>query len=264
MKIIVSGGAALQSRLARVFWSANIAVLEGYGLSETSPVIAVNDLVKNEVKFGSVGTILKDVEVKLAEDGEILCKGPNVMQGYYKEPELTKEVMDKDGWFHTGDIGVFVDDIYLKITDRKKEIFKLSSGKYVAPQIIENKFKESIFIEQLMVVGENEKFASALIAPNFDYLHNWCSLHKVHYTDNNDLILLPEVISRIQKEVNELNKQLGATEQIKRFRLVSDQWSPETGELSHKLSLKRKVIYKKYENILNEIFSVTKESETVK
>ena len=263
IKVIVSGGAALQPRLARVFWSAQISVVEGYGLSETSPVIAANDMVKNQIKFGTVGPVLKDVEVKIAEDGEILCKGPNVMLGYYKEPELTKEVIDEDGWFHTGDIGVIEDDLYLRITDRKKEIFKLSSGKYVAPQIIENKFKESIFIEQVMVVGENEKFASALIAPNFDYLHSWCTLHKVHFSDNKDLIKLPKIVSRIQREVNELNKQLGSTEQIKRFRLVHDQWSPETGELSHKLSLKRKAIYQKYDHILREIYLVAKEAELV-
>ncbi|NOZ47644.1 MAG: long-chain fatty acid--CoA ligase [Chlorobi bacterium] len=261
VQIIVSGGAALQPRLARVFWAAKISVVEGYGLTETAPVIAVNDLTKNQVKFGTVGPVLKDVEVKIAEDGEILCKGPNVMLGYYKEPELTAEAIDEDGYYHTGDIGRIEDDLYLKITDRKKEIFKLSSGKYIAPQIIENKIKESIFIEQLMVVGENEKFASALIAPNFDYLHNWCSIHKIHFEDNKELIQNPKVVSRIQKEVNMLNKQLGATEQIKRFRIVCDQWSPETGELSHKLSLKRKVIHKKYDHILNEIYSKVKEPE---
>lgn len=254
-KIIVSGGAALQPRLARVFSAARIIVLEGYGLTETSPVIAVNNYTTQEIKVGTVGPVIDGVEVKIADDGEILCKGPNIMLGYYKQPELTSEVIDEDGWFHTGDIGVFVDGKYLKITDRKKEIFKLSSGKYVAPQVLENKFKESFFIEQLMVIGENEKFASALIAPNYEFLHNWCTLHSVKYRDNKELIQIPEVIARFQKEVNEINKQLAFHEQIKRSRLVWEEWSVLTGELSAKMSLKRKVISQKYEEIIREIFS---------
>ena len=255
VKVIVSGSAALQPRLATIFWAANIRVLEGYGLTETSPVIAVNNMVTDEIKVGTVGPVIKDVEVKIAEDGEILCKGPNVMLGYYKEPKLTAETIDKDGWFHTGDIGEIVEDKLLKITDRKKEIFKLSSGKYVAPQVIENKFKESFFIQQIMVIGENEKFASALIAPNFEFLHNWCSIHKVKFRDNKELINLPVVMKRYQKEVNEINKPLAFHEQIKRFRLVCEEWSTASGELSHVLKLRRKVIYKKYDRVVQEIFS---------
>jgi long-chain acyl-CoA synthetase len=194
--------------------------------------------------------------VKIDKDGEILCKGPNVMLGYYNEPELTKEIIDEDGWLHTGDIGEIVDDKYLKITDRKKEIFKLSSGKYIAPQVIENKFKESFFIEQIMVVGENEKFASALISPNFQFLHNWCTLHGIKYRDNNELISNPKVVARYQREVNEMNSKLGQTEQIKRFRMVSEEWSTQTGELSPTLKLKRKFLYEKYSSLLREIFSM--------
>ncbi len=257
VKTIVSGGAALQPRLATIFWAAKIHVIEGYGLTETSPVIAVNNLVTDEVMVGTVGPLIKDVQVKIAEDGEILTKGPHIMMGYYKKPDLTKEVIDEDGWFHTGDIGKMIDNKYLKITDRKKEIFKLSSGKYVAPQVIENKFKESLFIEQLMVIGENEKFASALISPNFEFLHNWCFLHKIKYRDNEHLIQIPEVIARYQKEVNNLNKDLAFHEQIKRFRLVCKEWSPATGELSPTLKLKRGVLYKEYDKIIKEIFSVS-------
>lgn len=253
--IIVSGGAALQPRLATIFWAAGIRVLEGYGLTETSPVVAVGDMVKDEVIFGAVGPLIKDVEVKIADDGEILCKGPNVMMGYYNKPELTKEVIDEDGWFHTGDIGMMVDNKYLKITDRKKEIFKLSNGKYIAPQVIENKFKESFFIQQLMVIGENEKFASALISPNFEFLHNWCSIHDVKYRDNKELVQIPEVVARYQKEVNVINKNLALHEQIKRFRMVYKEWTPGTGELSPTLKLKRNFIYKEYEHIIKEIFS---------
>lgn len=253
--IIVSGGAALQPRLATIFWAANIRVLEGYGLTETSPVVAVGNMVTDEVMFGAVGPLIKDVEVKIAEDGEILCKGPNIMMGYYNKPELTKEVIDEDGWFHTGDIGMMVDDKYLKITDRKKEIFKLSNGKYIAPQVIENKLKESFFIQQLMVIGENEKFASALISPNFEFLHNWCSIHDIKYRDNQELIQIPEVVARYQKEVKEINKNLALHEQIKRSRLVYKEWTPGTGELSPTLKLKRKFIYKEYEHIIKEIFS---------
>jgi long-chain acyl-CoA synthetase len=209
-----------------------------------------------EVVFGTVGTVIENVEVKIAEDGEILTKGPNLMLGYYKAPELTSEVIDKDGWFHTGDIGIMVDGKYLKITDRKKEIFKLSNGKYIAPQMIENKLKESFFIENLMVVGENQKFASALISPNYEFLHNWASIHGIKFRDNLQLIALPEVIARFQKEVNEMNKNIGLTEQIKRFRLVSEEWGPQTGELSPTLKLKRKVIGIKYKKVLDEIYAV--------
>jgi len=255
MKLIVSGGAALQPRLARVFWAAGIPVLEGYGLTETSPVISVNHFQQpNSVRFGSVGPILENVQVVIAEDGEILMKGPNLMKGYFKDPDLTKQAIDEDGWFHTGDIGHIDDNRFLVITDRKKEIFKMSSGKYVAPQVIENKVKESFFIEQAMIVGENEKFISALISPNFSFLHDWCSRHKVHYENNKELISLPVVITRFQKEINVINKQLGEFEQIKRFRLVEEQWSSQTGELSPTLKLRRKILYERYDSVLDEIF----------
>ncbi|HRW62991.1 MAG TPA: long-chain fatty acid--CoA ligase, partial [Bacteroidales bacterium] len=188
--LIVSGGAALQERLARIFWAAGMPVLEGYGLTETAPVIAVNFYSPIICKFGTVGPVLENVEVKIADDGEILAKGPNVMLGYYKDPEMTKEVIDEDGFFHTGDIGYLDEYGFLKITDRKKEMFKTSGGKYIAPQAIENKLKESFFIEQLMVIGENEKFASALISPNFKFLHDWCTIHKVQYRDNEELVQL--------------------------------------------------------------------------
>jgi long-chain acyl-CoA synthetase len=256
INIIVTGGAAIQPRLLRVFTAAGIPLVEGYGMTETSPVIAVNDNGRGLVKIGTVGPVIKGVDVKISDDGEILVKGPSVMLGYYKEPELTKETIEGDGWLHTGDIGTFIDEVYLKITDRKKEIFKLSSGKYIAPQAIENKFKESFFIEQAFVFGENQKFASALIVPNFSFLHNWCSLHQVKYRDNEELIKTKKVIQRYQREVNELNKQLGQTEQVKRFRLVHEDWGPQSGELSPTLKLKRRFLFEKYRNIISEIFSV--------
>ncbi len=254
--LIIVGGAALQPRLSRVFGAAGIPVLEGYGLTESSPVIATNNIVTNEIRVGTVGSAFEGVKIKIADDGEILCKGPNVMLGYYKEPEFTKEVIDNDGWLHTGDIGEMIDGKYLRITDRKKEMFKLSSGKYIAPQVIENLFKESFFIEQIMVVGENQKFASALISPNFQFLHNWCSMHDVKYRDNPELIKNPKVINRYQREVNQINKKLGQTEHIKRFRLVHEEWTPHSGELSPTLKLKRRFLYDKYSDLLDDIFSL--------
>lgn len=255
---VVSGGAALQPRIARVLGMAKMLNLEGYGLTETSPVIAVNNPAKGELKIGTVGPILEGYEVKIAEDGEILCKGPGVMKGYYKAPDLTAEVIDSNGWFHTGDIGVFEDGKYLKITDRKKEIFKLSGGKYIAPQMIENKLKVSDLIEQVMVIGANEKFASALISPNFPLLHDWCAEHQVHYENNIELIQLPEVIEQIQKEVNLVNKTLGSHEQISRIRLVCEEWTPATGELSPTLKLRRSIVAAKYQHLIDDIYSVGK------
>lgn len=259
--IIVSGGAALQERLARIFWAAGLSVLEGYGLTETAPVIAVNFHTPCICKFGTVGPVLENVEVKIADDGEILAKGPNIMLGYYKAPDLTKEVIDDEGYFHTGDIGYVDKDGFLKITDRKKEMFKTSGGKYIAPQVIENKLKESFFIEQAMVIGENEKFASALISPNFKFLHDWCSMHKVQYRDNHELIQLPEVTARYQKEINKFNQQFGETEKIKRFRLVCEEWSPQTGELSPTQKLKRNVVAEKYNDIIAEIYKHEKKEQ---
>jgi long-chain acyl-CoA synthetase len=255
VKLIVVGGAAMQPRLIRVFNAAGIPVVEGYGMTETSPVIAANNYDSGEVMIGAVGPALPGIDIKISADGEILVKGNSVMLGYYMEPELTKQSFNEEGWLHTGDVGVLVDDKYLKITDRKKEMFKLSSGKYIAPQVIENKMKESFFIEQTMVIGENEKFASALISPNFPFLHNWCSLHGVKYRDNKELIADAKVIARYQREVNEINKTLGQTEQIKRFRLVVDEWAQQSGELSPTLKLKRRFLYEKYKDTITEIFS---------
>ncbi len=257
IKMIISGGAALQPRLARVFHAAQIPVYEGYGLSETAPVIAVNR--PGGTMFGTVGPVLSsEQDVKIAEDGEILFKGPNLMQGYLKDEEKTKEAIDTDGWFHTGDIGTFVDGRYLKITDRKKEMFKLSTGKYVAPGAVENVLKESFFIEQLMIVGENEKFAGALVSPNFEFLHDWCHDKKIHYRDNKELIEHPEVISRYQEELDEFNKKLGHTERIKRFELVCEEWTPDTGELSPTLKLKRRVVKEKYKDKIKKIYLINK------
>lgn len=251
---IGSGGAALQPRLMRIFSAANIPIQEGYGLTESSPLIAINQAREDGKMIGTVGPALPGVEIKIAEDGEILAKGSNVMLGYYKETELTKEVLDDEGWLHTGDIGEMVDGKFLKITDRKKEMFKTAAGKYIAPQAIENKLKESFFIEQAMVVGEDEKFASALVSPNFDFLHDWASEKQIHYRDNQELVKNKDVIKRIQQEVTDVNKTLGEFERIKRFRLICNEWSPDTGELSAKMSLKRRVIYKKYAHILKDIY----------
>ncbi len=253
---VIAGGAALQPRLARIFWAAKIIVQEGYGLTETSPVIAANDCKPPHVRFGWVGYVDESIEVKIANDGEILVKGPNVMLGYYKDPEKTKEVFDKEGWFHTGDIGKFDNTRMLKITDRKKEIFKLSGGKYVAPQIIENVFKESMFIEQIMIIGANKKFTAALIIPDFTFLHNWCHLHNVKYRDNNDLIMNTKVIARYKKEIDLYNKELGHIEQIKAFKLICNNWTTETGELSPTQKLKRKVVLQKYKHVINEIYDL--------
>jgi long-chain acyl-CoA synthetase len=251
--IIVSGGSSIQERIIRTFTAANMYVFEGYGLTETSPVISVNNPGKQELHPGTVGPVLDCIEFKLAEDGEILTKGDCLMVGYYKDEENTKAVIDEEGWFHTGDIGTLVDG-YLKITDRKKEIFKLSTGKYVAPQVLENRLKESFFIEQAMVIGENEKIAAAIIVPNFDSLHFWCAKHKIHYNSNEELCTNQEVIKRIQREITKLNDTLAEHEQIRKFRLVADTWSPQTGELSQTLKLRRAALYKKYDALCREIY----------
>ncbi len=250
LHIIISGGAAIQVRLLRFFWAMGIKTLEGYGLTETSPVIAVNFPSGDNVRFGTVGPIIENVQVKIAEDGEILSKGPNVMLGYYKDEEATKQIINEQGWFHTGDIGELVEGKFLKITDRKKEIFKNAGGKYIAPQVIENKLKESIFIEQAIVVGENEKFASAIISPNFNHLHFWAVKHKIHFIDNSDLIKHKKVIDRISQEIDKVNTTLSSHEQIKKNCLVPDTWSPQTGELSPTLKLKRKVLHEKYKHLI--------------
>lgn len=251
----VSGGAALQPRLARVFNAAKITVLEGYGLTETSPVVAVNSFQPNGIHFGTVGPVIDGVTVKIAEDGEILVKGPNVMLGYYNRPDATAEVIDSEGWFHTGDIGMFVEDRFLKITDRKKEIFKTSGGKYIAPMILENKLKESPFIEQVMVIGENQKFASALIVPSFAFLKEWCIKKGIPYTSNEEIIKNEEAKKRILEEVEKVNKTLAQFETIKRPELLSREWTIELGEMTPKLSFKRKVIMAANKDLVNKIYS---------
>jgi long-chain acyl-CoA synthetase len=258
------GGAALQPRLARLFMAAGFPIQEGYGLTETSPLITINHNKAPNIRFGSVGVKLENVEIKIADDGEILCKGPSVMIGYYKDEALTKSVFDDEGWFHTGDIGMIEDGRFLKITDRKKEMFKTSGGKYIAPQAIENKLKESFLISQAMVIGSNEKFASALISPNFDLLHSWCARKKIHFRDNRDLIQIPRVQERMQQEIDEVNKTLAEHEKIKRIRLVTEEWTQNTGELSPTLKLKRKVLNQKYKEIIDEIYGRNREEQPTK
>jgi long-chain acyl-CoA synthetase len=253
--LIASGSAALSPRLARIYLAAGLNIMEGYGLTETSPVISVNDLRGHGLKIGSVGRLLPNVTVNIAADGEILVKGPNVMKGYYKQPEKTAEVIDSDGWFHTGDIGCMIDGEFLKITDRKKEMFKTSGGKYVAPQVLENKFKESKFIEQLVVIGENQKFPAALIVPNFEYLKGWCTEKGLGYTSNSDAIKKQEVIARIQREIDSLNESFGQWERIKKFVLLSEEFSIAKSELTPTLKLKRKVIYANYDAEIQSIYS---------
>jgi long-chain acyl-CoA synthetase len=254
---IISGGAALQSRLARVFWAAGMPVLEGYGLTETSPVIAVNGLDPGATKFTTVGKAIKDVQIKIAEDGEILCKGPNVMKGYYNRPDLSDEVIDKDGYFHSGDIGELLEGKYLRITDRKKEIFKTAGGKYIAPQVLENKFKESPYIEQMIVIGENERFPAALILPNFPAISAWCSRSQIAFSNNAEMIKDQRIIDKIQSVVDNFNKNFGNWEQIKKFELLTDDWSIDGGELTPKLSLRRKVILQKYKDQVERIYKNT-------
>jgi len=254
--LVVSGGSSIQAKIIRLFTAAKMYIFEGYGMTETSPVIAVNNPKEMIIKIGTVGRVLPGTELMIADDGEILTRGPHIMKGYYKDPENTKAIIDNDGWLHTGDIGVFVDDIFLKITDRKKEIFKLSAGKYIAPQVIENMLREYRCIENCMVIGENQKFASALIVPSFTYLRSWAKENRLTFDDNEELIKLPAVISLINKEIDILNKRLAPHEQIKRARLVPDEWSPANEMLSQTLKLKRSNIKAKYETIINEIFAL--------
>ncbi len=255
VKAIVSGSAALQPRLARMFFAAGLPVLEGYGLTETSPVVSVNCFQKG-IRIGTVGTLLENVQVKFAEDGEILVKGPNVMMGYYKLPEKTKEEIDEEGWFHTGDIGQFIEGKYLKITDRKKEIFKTSGGKYIVPQAMENKFKESRFIEQMIVVGENQKFPSAFIVPNFAFIKDWMSKENIDCADTSNIgiCLNKKVIDKINEEVANYNKGYGNWEQIKKVALFENEFSVDGGELTPTLKLKRKIILEKYKDRFENIY----------
>jgi long-chain acyl-CoA synthetase len=254
LDLMVSGSAALQPRLARVFAAAEIPVMEGYGLTETSPVITVNDMRNFGFKVGTVGKVIDNVTVKIAEDGEILCKGPNVMMGYFKDEKLTNEVIT-DGYFHTGDIGVFDEDGFLKITDRKKEMFKTSGGKYIAPQLIENTMKQSRFIEQIMVIGDGEKMPGAFIQPNFEFVREWAKIHKLNIgTTNEAIVSNPKVIERIQEEITVLNEKFGNWEKIKRFELTPDLWTIDGGHLTPTLKLKRKIVLEKYKDLYSKIY----------
>ena len=256
LDLLVSGSAALQPRLARVFAAAEMPVVEGYGLTETSPVIAVNDMRDFGFKVGTVGKLIDNVEVKIAEDGEILCKGPNVMMGYYKDEELTKQAL-ADGYFHTGDIGEIDSEGFLKITDRKKEMFKTSGGKYISPQLLENAMKQSRFIEQIMVIGDGQKMPAAFIQPNFEFIREWQKLHKIPVDTTNDrLVSNPKVIDRIQEEIDILNDKFGNWEKIKRFELTPDVWSITGGHLTPTLKLKRKIIMEKYIDLFHKIYDL--------
>ncbi|NLU91153.1 AMP-dependent synthetase/ligase [Chitinophaga sp. Ak27] len=252
---IVSGSAAMQEKLIRIFTAAGIIVMEGYGLTETSPVISVNRIESKDRRIGTVGTLIDGIEVKLAEDGEIICRGPNIMLGYYKKPEQTAAVISADGWLATGDIGVWVEDRFLKITDRKKEIFKTSGGKYVAPQAIENKMRESPFIAQMMIVGPGRKFVSALIVPGFDQVRNRLASQGIALPDNNrELIKLPAVIQLIQEQVDRYNPLFGHVEQVKKFTLLPGEWTVDNGILTPKLSLRRKVVEQQFEKEINAMY----------
>jgi long-chain acyl-CoA synthetase len=254
VRTAVSGGAAIQPRLARIFTAAGIPVLEGYGLTETSPVIAVNTLLKGGTKFGTVGKPLVNVEVKIAEDGEILSRGPCNMLGYYKAPEMTAEAIDPDGWFHTGDVGKMEPEGHLKITGRKKEIFKTSLGKYISPQLLENKFKESRFIDGIIILGENQKYAAALIVPDFNYLRSWSKQNDIRYSSDKEMIKNEKVLKQFRKEINHFNKFFGSTEHVQNFELIDHEWTLETGELTANLKLKRSFILEKYKDEVERLF----------
>ncbi|QNJ98490.1 AMP-dependent synthetase/ligase [Constantimarinum furrinae] len=254
LQAIASGSAALQPRLARVFNAADIPVMEGYGLTETSPVVSVNDMRNRGFKIGTVGKPIENTEVKIAEDGEILVKGPQVMQGYYKEPEKTAEVL-KNGYFHTGDIGEIDSEGFLKITDRKKEMFKTSGGKYIAPQLLENSMKQSRFIEQIMVVGEGEKMPAALIQPAWEFISDWNKKkNKGLSNDPKELVNNDILRARIQKEIDTYNERFGKWEKIKKFELTPDVWSIDAGHLTPTMKMKRKVIKEKYMDLYNKIY----------
>lgn len=253
--VIVSGGAAIQPRLSRLFWAAEMPVLEGYGLTETSPVIAVSDFFENGLMFGTVGQPLPGIEVKIAEDGEILTRGHCVTQGYYKAEDLTKEAIDPDGWFHTGDIGHFEPKGQLRITGRKKEMFKTAFGKYIVPTIIENKFNEESLIDNIMVLGENKQFAAALIVPNFNDLRSWCDRKGIAYTTNEEMINHPDVIRKFKKIVAKYNASFGDTEKIIRYELIDYEWSVATGELTPTLKLRRNFIATKFADKIIKLFS---------
>ena len=255
LDLIASGSAALQPRLARIFTAAGMTVAEGYGLTETSPVVSVNDMRNGKMRIGSVGPIIEKVEVKIAEDGEILCKGPNIMMGYYKDEEKTNEVL-KNGYFHTGDIGHIDPDGFLKITDRKKAMFKTSGGKYIAPQVIENAMKQSVFIEQIIVVGENQKFPAALIQLNFDAVEAWAKEKQLILTDDRvSWCVNTDIQNKVMDEVNNINERFGQWEKVKEIRLTPDVWSVDDGQLTPTMKLKRKVLKEKYNSLIENIYS---------
>jgi len=254
VRVIVSGGAALQPRLAKIFTAAGIPILEGYGLTETSPVIAVNTLEKGGRMFGTVGKPLSNVDVKIATDGEILAKGSNIMMGYFKDAEMTSQAIEPDGWFHTGDVGKLEPEGHLRITGRKKEIFKTSLGKYISPQLLENKFKESHFIDGIIILGENQKYAAALVVPDFNHLRSWCEHKSIEYSSDKEMIKNPIVKKRFRKEIGHFNKFFGNTEQIQNFELIDHEWSLETGELTANLKLKRSYILDKYKEEVERLF----------
>ncbi|MBO4645646.1 MAG: long-chain fatty acid--CoA ligase [Bacteroidales bacterium] len=254
LEVIVSGGAAIQPRLSRIFWAAGISIIEGYGLTETSPVIAVSSFFRNGSKFGTVGQPLPGVEVKIAEDGEILTRGACVTPGYYKADDLTRESIDNEGWFHTGDIGEFEPEGQLKITGRKKEMFKTAFGKYIVPTHVESKFNEDSLIDNIMVIGENKKFAAALIVPNFADLRSWCARKEIPYTTNEEMIKHPMVLKKYKKVADQCNAQLGETERVMKFELIGYEWSVATGELTATLKLKRKFITEKFSEQIEKLF----------
>jgi len=253
---IVTGAAALQERLGRVFSAAGIQIREGYGQTESAVVITVNRFEPGGYKFGTVGTVVPGVEMKFADNGEILCKGPSVMMGYFNKPEETAATIDADGWLHTGDVGTLVDGKFLKITDRVKALFKTSGGKYVAPQVIEEKMKESRFVEQIIILGENEKFVSALILPSFLNLEEWCQKHALDHSSREKMLQFPEVLALFKAEVEGLNEAFGKVEKVKKFELIVDEWSIDSGELTPTMKVKRKVVLDKYSDLIASMYNV--------
>lgn len=247
----------MQGRLIKLFAAAGVNIIEGYGLTETSPVLTANRMEESERCVGTVGYPIPGVTVKLAEDGEIIAQGPNIMQGYYNRPDLTAEVIDEKGWFHTGDIGTWVKHNgkeFLKITDRKKELFKTSGGKYVAPQVIENKMKESRFIEQMMVVGNDQKFVAALIVPSFLNLQDWAKENNLSVASNEQIVNNDKIKQLINEEVERYNSDFGKWEQVKKFTLMSEEWTVEGGQLTPTMKLKRKVIMERYTKEVNDLY----------
>jgi len=253
LDLMVSGSAALQPRLTRIFAAADMPIMEGYGLTETSPVTSVNDQRNGGFQVGTVGRVIDNVEVKIAEDGEILVKGPNVMLGYYKDAKKTAEVMTGE-YFHTGDIGEICNDGFLKITDRKKEMFKTSGGKYVAPALLENQLKQSLFIEQIMVIGEGEKMPAALIQPNNEFVKEWAKRHDIIFNSNQEIAENQKLRDRVQEEIDEANSKFGKWEQIKKFEMTPDIWSIDAGHLTPTMKMKRKIIKEKYHNLIEKIY----------